>query len=47
MLVLKDVFVDGSYDEKELPEAAKMMLDLGANAGFASRFFADVIRMLV
>jgi FkbM family methyltransferase len=39
LLVLKDVFVDGSYDELALPQEAQTILDLGANAGLASRFF--------
>jgi FkbM family methyltransferase len=39
LLVLKDVYIDGSYAEGALPAAASTILDLGANAGFASRFF--------
>jgi FkbM family methyltransferase len=39
LLVLKDVYIDGSYAESELPVTARTILDLGANAGFASRFF--------
>jgi FkbM family methyltransferase len=39
LLVLKDIYLDGSYAESALPTTARTILDLGANVGFASRFF--------
>jgi FkbM family methyltransferase len=39
--VIYEIFVDRIYDTPELPIGAEVILDLGANAGVASEFFAD------
>jgi FkbM family methyltransferase len=38
--VLGEVFLDGIYDVPALPASAELILDLGANCGAASAFFA-------
>jgi len=41
MIVLDEVFREGIYDVPALPSSANVILDLGANAGAASEFFAQ------
>lgn len=37
--VFKQIFVDNEYDSLNLPEAAKTIIDLGANIGLSALFF--------
>jgi FkbM family methyltransferase len=40
LMAIDEVFVKGGYDDPYLPGSASTILDLGANAGVASEFFA-------